>query len=616
MEFPEGLEYIRTFAFAHCNNLLSIRVPKTLKEIGGAAFFECNKLKSAYISDIESWSNVVFVNNPLGMIEHLYLNNEEITDLELPDGIKYISDYAFYNKPYITSVKMPNSIISTGIGSFAWCKNLKNIVLSNNLEQIAKETFIGCSSLSQVLLPNTLASIRDDSFAECISLKKILIPNSVNVIGMGAFADCSSLDTLIIGRGIIEIDFYAFGYCEHLRDVFCYRHNAPSSNKQIFIGSTIEKVNLHVPEESFDNYKTNDDWKNFGNITRLPKILYMVDNVLYMEDLVMIETPILPVDEPTKEGYTFSGWNDIPETMPFHDVTVTGTFTINKYKLTYMLDGELYKSYDVEYGAAIAPEPAPTKDYYTFSGWSDIPATMPAHDVTVTGSFAINKYKVTYMVDNAEYKSYELEYGAKITPEAAPTKEGYTFSGWSEIPATMPAHDVTVTGTFAINKYNLVYKVDGVDYKSYEIEFGATITPEPAPTKEGYTFSGWSWIPTKMPAEDVTVTGSFTINQYTITYIIDNEVYTTQTVDYGSNIIPPTTPEREGYDFAWGDYPETMPAYDITIYGTYTTGFEAIMAGEANCQIFSLDGKPLNELQKGVNIARLCNGQIRKVVVK
>lgn len=65
---------------------------------------------------------------------------------------------------------------------------------------------------------------------------------------------------------------------------------------------------------------------------------------------------------PPKEGYTFSGWSDIPSTMPDHDVTVTGSFTINKYKLTYMVDGEDYISSDVEYGATITPETAPTKE--------------------------------------------------------------------------------------------------------------------------------------------------------------------------------------------------------------------------------------------------------------
>ena len=251
------------------------------------------------------------------------------------------------------------------------------------------------------------------------------------------------------------------------------------------------------------------------------KLTYQVDGTEYKTYEVEYGATITPEAEPTKEGYTFSGWSEIPETMPAHDVSVTGTFTINKYKLTYTVDGEEYKSYEVEYGAAITPEEAPTKEGYTFSGWSEIPQTMPAKDVTVTGTFSINKYKLTYTVDGEEYKSYEVEYGAAITPEEAPTKEGYTFSGWSEIPETMPAKDVTVTGTFSINKYKLTYTVDGEEYKTYEVEYGATITPEAEPTKEGYTFSGWSEIPQTMPAHDVTVTGTFT----QVIYDIDDVTY-------------------------------------------------------------------------------------------
>lgn len=79
---------------------------------------------------------------------------------------------------------------------------------------------------------------------------------------------------------------------------------------------------------------------------------------------------------------------------------------------------------------------------------------MPLHDVTVTGMFTVNSYTLLYMVDGEEYKRLEVEYGATITAEDAPTKDGYIFSGWSEIPETMPAQDVTVTGTFT---------VDGID---------------------------------------------------------------------------------------------------------------------------------------------------------
>ena len=107
-------------------------------------------------------------------------------------------------------------------------------------------------------------------------------------------------------------------------------------------------------------------------------------------------------------------------------------------------------------------------------------------------------YKLSYFVDGESYKIHKYEVGESITPEAEPTKEGYTFSGWSDIPATMPANDITVTGTFSVNKYKLVYKVDGEEYKGYDVEYGATITPETEPTKEGYTFSGWSDIPATM----------------------------------------------------------------------------------------------------------------------
>ena len=237
---------------------------------------------------------------------------------------------------------------------------------------------------------------------------------------------------------------------------------------------------------------------------------------------------VRPEPEPTKEGYTFSGWSEIPETMPDHDVTVTGSFTINKYKLTYTVDGSVYKTYDVEYGASITPEAEPSKEGYTFSGWSDIPSTMPARDVTVTGTFTVNKYKLTYLVDNEVYSSYDVEYGAIITPEAPPTKENYIFSGWSDIPRTMPAHDVTVTGSFTYappKAYTLTYMVDGEVYKTVSYYEGDAITPEAEPTKEGYTFSGWSYIPSTMPAEDVTVTGTFTVNKGGI-YFLGMERYT------------------------------------------------------------------------------------------
>ena len=300
------------------------------------------------------------------------------------------------------------------------------------------------------------------------------------------------------------------------------------------------------------------------------KITYKVDGTDYKTISYDYGSTITAEAAPTKEGYTFSGWSEIPATMPAHDVTVEGSFTVNKYKLVYQVDGVEYKNYEIEFGKAITPETAPTKEGHTFSGWSEIPKTMPAKDVTITGSFSINKYKLVYKVDGEEYKSYDVEYGTAITPEPSPTKEGYTFSGWSTIPETMPAEDVTVTGTFAVNKYKLVYKVDGAEYKSYEIEYGKAITAEPVPSKEGYTFSGWSEIPETMPAHDVTITGTFLINKYKLVYMVDGEVYKSYDVEYGATITAETAPTKEGFEFSgWSDIPETMPANDVTVTGTF-----------------------------------------------
>ncbi|MBO4674230.1 MAG: InlB B-repeat-containing protein [Bacteroidaceae bacterium] len=301
------------------------------------------------------------------------------------------------------------------------------------------------------------------------------------------------------------------------------------------------------------------------------QIIYLVDGQTYKTIRMDFNSSITPEDNPTKEGYTFSGWSEIPVTMPAKDVTVTGSFTINKYKLVYQVDGKEYKSYEIEFGSTITAETAPTKEGHTFSGWSEIPEAMPAKDVTVTGTFSVNKYKLTYTVDGKEYKSYEMEYGASITAEAAPIKDGYTFSGWSEIPATMPAKDVSVAGTFTINKYTLTYIVDGETYKTYEVEYGASIVAEDAPTKEGHSFSGWSEIPATMPAKNVTVTGSFSKGAYQIIYMVDDQTYKIIRMDFGSSITPEDAPTKEGYTFfGWSEIPATMPAKDVTVTGTFT----------------------------------------------
>lgn len=171
-------------------------------------------------------------------------------------------------------------------------------------------------------------------------------------------------------------------------------------------------------------------------------------------------------------------------------------------------------------------------------------------------------------------------------------------------------------GQFVISSLpKLIYMVDGLEYKTVTYAVGETIVPEPEPTKEGYTFSGWSDIPETMPAHDVTVTGSFTVNKYKVTYMVNNVELKTEQLEYGATIIPPAK-DNEGHEIMWNSHPTTMPAYDITIYGSVVTGIEEVTIDNGNALIFSIDGKQLNTPQKGVNILRMGDGKARKIVVK
>ena len=300
-------------------------------------------------------------------------------------------------------------------------------------------------------------------------------------------------------------------------------------------------------------------------------ITYVVDGETYKTENYTYGSAITAAEAPSKEGYTFSGWSEVPETMPAKDVTVSGSFTVNSFTITYIVDGEVYKTESIAYGSKVEAIAAPVKEGYTFSGWSGVPSTMPAKDVTVNGSFTVNTYIITYMVDGELYKTESIAYGSAITAAEAPSREGYTFSGWSEVPETMPAKDVTVSASFTINNYTITYVVDGEVYKTESIAYGSEVAAITAPVKEGYTFSGWSGVPSTMPAKDVTVSGSFTVNSYTITYIVDGEVYKTESIAYGSKVEAIAAPVKEGYTFSgWGGVPSTMPAKDITISGSFT----------------------------------------------
>ena len=238
-----------------------------------------------------------------------------------------------------------------------------------------------------------------------------------------------------------------------------------------------------------------------------------------------VGTPVTPPANPTKEGYEFVGWEPaIPDVMPENDLTVTAQWKVIYYSTEFYLDegGELYEGQEIAFGNPLIVPVDPTREGYTFTGWKpEVPETMPSHDMTFVAQWQINSYLLTFVIDNDIIYSAQVEYGSDITAPDAPEREGYTFAGWDEYPATMPAHDVNVQGSYNANRYKVTYVLDetGVAYAEYDdVVFGSDVpAPEVAPTREGYTFTGWEpEVPETMPSHDLTFVAQWEINKYNV----------------------------------------------------------------------------------------------------
>ena len=200
-------------------------------------------------------------------------------------------------------------------------------------------------------------------------------------------------------------------------------------------------------------------------------------------------------------------------TAPTYTVTLNaGDGTINSGNVT---------SYTYGVGATLPTDV--TRTGYTFKGWYDNEALtgspVTAISNTETGNkeywakWKINQYTVTFdTVGGSTVASITQDYGTAIAAPAAPTREGYTFIGWDKaIPTTMPAENMTITAKWEINQYTITFDTaGGSTVAPITQDYGTAITAPANPTREGYTFLGWDKaIPATMPAENVTITAKW-----------------------------------------------------------------------------------------------------------
>ena len=660
---PNSVTTIGGSAFVDCSGLISVNIPNSVTSIGDGAFSRCSSLFSMIIpnsvttiggntfSNCTSLNSITIPNSVTSIGDRAFSYCNSLTTVTIPNNVTSIGDGAFSYCSGLTSVTIPNSVTSIGDQAFADCSSLTSVIIPNSVTSLGKHTFMKCSGLISVTISNNMTSIASGTFERCSGLTYVTIPNSVKSIGEYAFKGCSSLISVTIPNSVTSIDEYAFSGCssltaltlpEELRIIKRNTFDGCKSLKGLIIPAKIEVIY----QEAFAGCYNIESVKSHPET---PPFLY--DNS-FSDFSVPLKVP-----KGCKKTYqNAQGWKNF-----------TNISDADKYKLTYMVDGDEYKSYEIEEGTNITPESAPTKEGYTFSGWSEIPQTMPAKDVTVTGTFTINKYKLVYKVDGEVYKTYEIEYGKAITPEAAPTKEGYTFSGWSEIPATMPAHDVEITGTFT----QVEFVIDDV---TYEISGEGTVTIKGSDQKDEVTIDATVVINGQTYRVTAIADNAFKENQSITSVTIPDGINTIGdnafngcigliVINIGKDVqsignkafanvgtasaartrseegmlivncyaesVPQTatdafenTPIENGTlmveDNSVNAYKATSPwsGFGRILGFDEAAGINTVSIDSPNARIYDMQGNRLDNPQKGVNIIRYKDGKVKKVMVK
>lgn len=142
-----GTKRLAESVFSFCTDLTSVAISNSVTYIGESAFSDCSGLTSVQISDLDAWCKIEFGNsysNPLYYAHHLFLGEEEITDLRIPNNVTSIRADAFYGCSGLISVTIPNSVNKIGGRAFWGCSGLTSVKLSQSVTGIDIAAFMLC----------------------------------------------------------------------------------------------------------------------------------------------------------------------------------------------------------------------------------------------------------------------------------------------------------------------------------------------------------------------------------------------------------------------------------------------------------------------------------------
>ena len=636
--------------FWNCRSLASLDVSNfnTANVIRMSGMFaNCWSLTSLDVSKFDT-SNVLFM-------DQMFADCWSLTSLDVSnfntakvDGMSYM----FADCSGLTSLDISNfntiNVQNMG-GMFSGCSGLTSLDVSNfNTAKVIKMSwmFHDCSGLTSLDLSNFDTSNVWDmsymfSFTTFSGLTSLDISNfnTANVEDMShMFAGCNGLTSLDISKfdtnnvenmsgmfwncsGLTSLDISNFNTAnvEDMSDMFWCCSGLTSLDVSIFNTAKVMDMGYmfsgcsgltSLDLSKFDTANVTDMSSMFSGCHDLRTIIvgdgWNLNNLKESESMFigcykLVGGKGTAYDYDHNDG-TYARIDGGPDNPGYLTYYKSPQF----YTITYIVDGDVYKTINYEFGATVTPEPIPTKEGYTFSGWSWIPSTMPAENVTVTGTFT----QVEYTVDDVTYE---------ITGEGTVTIKGGKQKGEATIGTTVEINGQTYNVTaIAENAFR-----DNQNITSVTIPEGITTIGDNA-------FSGCTGLIVINIGKDVQTIGNKAFaNVGAASGVRTRSEGNTIVVNCYAETIPQTasdafenTPIETSTLFVIDDlkdgYKTTSPwsRFGKIIGFEEAAGIKAVMIDFGNTLIFDIQGNRLDNVRKGVNIIRTKDGKTKKMMVK
>ena len=471
----DSTEVISDEAFMNCGLIEDITLPKALAELGESAFANCSKLKAVTIPNAvtvidnkafyhcDALTKATLHKNVTDIKAFAFGYCQKLADIILPEKLDSIGQSAFIDCRALTDITLPENTKSIGKAAFRYCNGLKNIQLPKVLQKVEYQAFANCGNLTTIALPEAVTTVGDQAFLQCGKMISLTIEQGVKEMGEMAFSGCPLVNiyckpvtppsafentfstkaytdaTLFLPVGVdstynyhvVWKQFTKRGSLAKYELKYVYDDNKVFKKDSVNGGAIITPAAIPVNgTHRFSGWKGEPELMPAKDTTIVGNFLYGISFLVKKDGKIVVDKDTLIQDKNLpdslfcgekvtapkswKDGFGIR-WKGLPETMPAKDTVIVGQYAINKYAVTYIVDGQFYRRDSVEYLDKVVP-PTMQKENYVFE-WGSYPTTMPAKDVTVYGQFIPQIFAggINIRINKSEGYAEVIKYGNTVT---------------------------------------------------------------------------------------------------------------------------------------------------------------------------------------------------------